>query len=198
MSDSHGAGSLTALPVIETQAGDVSGYIPTNVISITDGQIFLDNDLFYSNVLPAIHVGLSVSRVGSAAQTPAMKSVAGSLKLNLALFKEIEAFTLMDADIDDYTKSILDRGQKLVELLKQPQYSPLPLEYQILLVIAGTQGVLDNVFLNTVKDFKSYIINDLRNNYFNDNFRLMLDVYNKNITTNIKNYLNRVVEQKHL
>jgi len=198
MSDSHGAGSLTALPVIETQAGDVSGYIPTNVISITDGQIFLDNDLFYSNVLPAIHVGLSVSRVGSAAQTPAMKSVAGSLKLNLALFKEIEAFTLMDADIDDYTKSILDRGQKLVELLKQPQYSPLPLEYQILLVIAGTQGVLDNVFLSTVKDFKSYIINDLRNNYFNDNFRLMLDVYNKNITTNIKNYLNRVVEQKHL
>jgi len=122
MSDSFGAGSLTALPVIETQAGDVSGYIPTNVISITDGQIFLDNDLFYSGVLPAISIGLSVSRIGSAAQTKAMKSVSNSLKLTLALFKEMEGFTLMDADIDDYTKGVLDRGQKLIELLKQKQY----------------------------------------------------------------------------
>jgi F-type H+-transporting ATPase subunit alpha len=196
MSDSHGAGSLTALPIIETQAGDVSGYIPTNVISITDGQIFLDNDLFYSNILPAISIGLSVSRVGSAAQTTAMKAVSGSLKLNLALFKEIEAFTLMDADIDDYTKSILDRGQKLIELLKQSQYSTIPLEFQIILVIAGTQGFLDNILVSEVKSLKSFLISDLRQNYFSANFRLMIDVHSKNINEKVKTYLTDTINNK--
>lgn len=194
LSDNCGAGSLTALPIIETQAGDVSGYIPTNVISITDGQIFLDNDLFYSNILPAINIGLSVSRIGSAAQTAAMKAVSGSLKLNLALFKEIEAFTLMDADIDDFTRSILDRGQKLTELLKQKPFQTLPLEFQILLVYAGTQGLLNPIPLSKIEDFKQYIIKDLKRNYFEPNFRLELDVHNKTMNKKVTDYLKSVIE----
>jgi F-type H+-transporting ATPase subunit alpha len=193
MSDSFGAGSLTALPVIETQAGDVSGYIPTNVISITDGQIFLDNDLFYSGVLPAISIGLSVSRIGSAAQTKAMKSVSNSLKLTLALFKEMEGFTLMDADIDDYTKGVLDRGQKLIELLKQKQYDPIPLEYQILLVIAGTQGYLTKLSVSQVQSFKKKLIDDLRANYFATGFRFLLDVHNPKIPASVTEYLKKLV-----
>jgi len=193
MSDSFGAGSLTALPVIETQAGDVSGYIPTNVISITDGQIFLDNDLFYSGVLPAISIGLSVSRIGSAAQTKAMKSVSNSLKLTLALFKEMEGFTLMDADIDDYTKGVLDRGQKLIELLKQKQYDPIPLEYQILLVIAGTQGYLSKLPVNQVQSFKKRLIDDLKANYFASGFRFLLDVHNPKIPAAVTDYIKKLV-----
>ena len=193
LSDDCGAGSLTALPIIETQAGDVSGYIPTNVISITDGQIFLDNDLFYSNVLPAINIGLSVSRIGSSAQAAAMKSVSGSLKLNLALFKEIEAFTLMDADIDDFTRGILDRGQKLTELLKQKPFQTLPLEFQIILVYAGTQGLLNNVPLVKVEEFKQFLIKDLRNNYFSPSFRLSLDVNDKKITKKVDEYLKNII-----
>jgi F-type H+-transporting ATPase subunit alpha len=193
MSDSFGAGSLTALPVIETQAGDVSGYIPTNVISITDGQIFLDNDLFYSGVLPAISIGLSVSRIGSAAQTKAMKSVSNSLKLTLALFKEMEGFTLMDADIDDYTKGVLDRGQKLIELLKQKQYDPIPLEYQILLVIAGTQGYLSKLPVNQVQSFKKRLIDDLKANYFASGFRFLLDVHNPKIPAAVTDYIKNLV-----
>ena len=128
MSDEQGAGSLTALPIIETQAGDVSAYIPTNVISITDGQIFLETELFYKGIRPAVNVGLSVSRVGSAAQIKAMKQVAGSIKLELAQFREMEAFAQFGSDLDATTQKLLARGQRLTELLKQPQYSPLPVD----------------------------------------------------------------------
>jgi len=182
LNSNYGYGSLTALPIVETQAGDVSGYIPTNVISITDGQIFLDTDLFYSNVLPAISVGLSVSRIGSAAQTPAMKAVSGSLKLNLALFKEIEAFTLMDADIDDITRGILNKGQKLVELLKQGPSSPLPIEYQILLILAGNAGFLDNIELSKIKDFKIFLVNAVQKSLNStDKFLSVVNVSDKKL-----------------
>ncbi len=145
MSDARGAGSLTALPIIETQAGDVSAYIPTNVISITDGQIFLETDLFYKGVRPAVNVGLSVSRVGSAAQIKAMKQVAGSIKLELAQFREMEAFAQFGSDLDPATQKLLARGQRLTELLKQPQYSPLVVEEQVVVVYAGVKGYLDKI-----------------------------------------------------
>jgi F-type H+-transporting ATPase subunit alpha len=143
MSDERGGGSLTALPIIETQAGDVSAYIPTNVISITDGQIFLETDLFYSGVRPAISVGLSVSRVGGNAQIKAMKQVAGSLRLDLAQFREMEAFAQFGSDLDKATLAQLERGRRLVQVLKQPQYKPLSVEQQVLLIFAGTNGYLD-------------------------------------------------------
>jgi len=145
MSDAKGAGSLTALPIIETQAGDVSAYIPTNVISITDGQIFLETDLFFKGVRPALNVGLSVSRVGSAAQTKAMKQVAGSIKLDLAQFREMEAFAQFGSDLDAATQKLLARGQRLTELLKQPQYSPLSMEEEVVVIYAGVKGYLDKV-----------------------------------------------------
>lgn len=195
LNSNYGYGSLTALPIVETQAGDVSGYIPTNVISITDGQIFLDTDLFYSNVLPAISVGLSVSRIGSAAQTAAMKAVSGSLKLNLALFKEIEAFTLMDADIDDITRGILNKGQKLVELLKQGPSSPLPLEYQVLLILAGNAGFLDNVELSKIKDFKKFLINEVQKSLTTtDKFLSVINVSDKKLD-NAVNFLKNISKQ---
>ena len=140
MSDEKGGGSLTALPIIETQAGDVSAYIPTNVISITDGQIYLETDLFYSGVRPAINVGLSVSRVGGSAQVKSMKKVAGTLRLDLAQYREVEAFSQFASDLDDATKSQLERGSRLVEALKQGQYVPLPVEKQVLLTFAVTNG----------------------------------------------------------
>jgi F-type H+/Na+-transporting ATPase subunit alpha len=145
MSDAKGSGSLTALPIVETQAGDLSAYIPTNVISITDGQIFLENDLFYQGIRPAINVGLSVSRVGSAAQTKAMKQVAGSLKLELAQYKELSAFAQFSSDLDAQTQKILSRGHRLVELLKQPQYTPLSLGEQVASIFMGVQGFLDSI-----------------------------------------------------
>ena len=145
MNDDNGGGSLTALPIIETQAGDVSAYIPTNVISITDGQIFLETDLFYQGIRPAINVGLSVSRVGSAAQTKAMKKVAGSIKLELAQYREMAAFAQFGSDLDASTQKLLARGARLTELLKQPQYSPMPVEEQVASIYAGTQGFLDSV-----------------------------------------------------
>ncbi len=145
MSDARGGGSLTALPIIETQAGDVSAYIPTNVISITDGQIFLETDLFYSGVRPAISVGLSVSRVGGNAQIKAMKQVAGSLRLDLAQFREMEAFAQFGSDLDKATLAQLERGRRLVQVLKQPQYKPLSVEQQVLLIFAGTNGYLDDL-----------------------------------------------------
>ena len=145
MNDANGGGSLTALPIIETQAGDVSAYIPTNVISITDGQIFLETDLFYQGIRPAINVGLSVSRVGSAAQTKAMKKVAGSIKLELAQYREMAAFAQFGSDLDASTQKLLDRGARLTELLKQPQYQPMPVEEQVASIFAGTQGFLDTV-----------------------------------------------------
>ncbi len=155
LSDKNGGGSLTALPVIETQAGDVSAYIPTNVISITDGQIYLETDLFNSGVRPAVNVGLSVSRVGGAAQIKAMRQVAGTLKLELAQFRELAAFAQFGSDLDKATQAQLNRGQRLVEVLKQNQYSPLSFSKQILIILAGTSGLLDDLPINQVRDFEA-------------------------------------------
>ena len=154
MSDARGGGSLTALPIIETQAGDVSAYIPTNVISITDGQIFLESDLFYSGVRPAINVGISVSRVGGNAQIKAMKQVAGTLRLELAQYREMAAFAQFGSDLDQATQRQLNRGSHLVELLKQDQYEPLPVEKQVLIIYAGTNGFIDELPLTTLKKYE--------------------------------------------
>jgi F-type H+-transporting ATPase subunit alpha len=162
MNDEHGNGSLTALPIIETQAGDVSAYIPTNVISITDGQIFLETGLFYKGVRPAINVGLSVSRVGSAAQIKAMKQVAGRIKLELAQYREMEAFSQFASDLDASTQKLLARGARLTELLKQPQFSPLPVEEQVASIFAGVRGHLDTVPTNRVQDFETGLLDALR------------------------------------
>ncbi|NCN26355.1 F0F1 ATP synthase subunit alpha [bacterium] len=158
MSDEEGGGSLTALPIIETQAGDVSAYIPTNVISITDGQIFLESDLFYSGIRPAVNAGLSVSRVGGNAQVKAMKKVAGPLRLELAQFRELAAFAAFGSDLDPATKRQLDRGIRLQEILKQGQYSPMDVENQIIVIFAVTQGYLDTVPVNKVKDFEEQLL----------------------------------------
>ncbi len=162
MNEDNGAGSLTALPVIETQAGDVSAYIPTNVISITDGQIFLETDLFYQGIRPAINVGLSVSRVGSAAQTKAMKKVAGSIKLELAQYREMAAFAQFGSDLDASTQKLLARGARLTELLKQPQYQPMPIEEQVASIYAGTQGFLDGVDTKDVVRYEGAMLSYLR------------------------------------
>jgi F-type H+-transporting ATPase subunit alpha len=154
MSDAKGGGSLTALPIIETQAGDVSAYIPTNVISITDGQIFLEGDLFYSGVRPAINVGISVSRVGGAAQIKAMKKIAGTLRLELAQFRELEAFAQFGSDLDKSTQAQLARGRRLVEILKQGQFAPLSVELQVLSILAGTQGILDPLEIEHVRPWE--------------------------------------------
>jgi len=155
MSDKEGGGSLTALPVIETQAGDVSAYIPTNVISITDGQIYLEPGLFFAGVRPAINVGLSVSRVGGAAQVKAMKQVAGTLRLDMAQFRELEAFAAFGSDLDKATQRQLTRGQRLVEILKQPQYQPLTMEKQVMILFAGTHGYLDKYPLDVVAKYEA-------------------------------------------
>src|SRR5262247_3607992 len=152
--DELGGGSLTALPIIETQLGDVSAYIPTNVISITDGQIYLEPDLFFAGVRPAINVGISVSRVGGNAQTKAMKKIAGSLRLDLAAYRELEAFAQLGTELDKATQKQLDRGARLVELLKQPQYKPMPIEQQVIVIYAGTKGYLDDVPVNRVLEFQ--------------------------------------------
>src|SRR5437588_1479328 len=154
LSDKKGGGSLTALPVIETQAGDVSAYIPTNVISITDGQIYLETDLFNSGIRPAVNVGLSVSRVGGNAQIKAMRQVAGSLRLDLAQYRELAAFAQFGSDLDKATQAQLNRGQRLVEILKQPQYAPLPVEKQVMLIYAGTNGFLDDLPVEQIRDFE--------------------------------------------
>ncbi len=162
MSDAMGAGSMTALPIIETQAGDVSAYIPTNVISITDGQIFLETDLFYKGVRPAVNVGLSVSRVGSAAQIKAMKQVAGSIKLELAQFREMESFAQFGSDLDPATQKLLARGQRLTELLKQPQYSPLSTAEQVCVIYSGVKGYLDKISTRDVGKFETALLQELR------------------------------------
>ncbi len=149
-----GGGSLTALTIIETQAGDVSAYIPTNVISITDGQIFLETDLFFSNVRPAVNVGISVSRVGGNAQIKAMKQVAGRLRLDLAQYRELEAFTQFATELDPATQRQLDRGARTVEVLKQPQYQPMPVEQQVMIIFAVTNGFLDDVAVDTIRDWE--------------------------------------------
>ncbi|AVS38688.1 F0F1 ATP synthase subunit alpha [Campylobacter coli] len=157
LNDELGAGSLTALPIIETQAGDVSAYIPTNVISITDGQIFLETDLFNSGIRPAINVGLSVSRVGGAAQIKATKQVSGTLRLDLAQYRELQAFAQFASDLDEASRKQLERGQRMVELLKQPPYSPLSVEKQVVLIFAGTKGYLDDVAVSKIREFEDGI-----------------------------------------
>jgi F-type H+-transporting ATPase subunit alpha len=154
----YGGGSITALPIIETQAGDISAYIPTNVISITDGQIFLETDLFYKGIRPAINVGFSVSRVGGDAQIKAMKKVAGTLKLDLAQFRELEAFSQFGSDLDEATKKTIERGRRGVELLKQPQYSPMLVEHQVVVLYALTRGHIDDIVIEKIKAFEAGLI----------------------------------------
>ena len=161
MSDAMGAGSLTALPVIETQAGDVSAYIPTNVISITDGQIFLETELFFKGIRPAVNVGLSVSRVGSSAQIKAMKQVAGRIKLELAQYREMAAFAQFASDLDASTQKLLARGVRLTELLKQPQFKPVPVEEQVVAIFAGTRGYLDGIDVNRIGAFEAQLLSQI-------------------------------------
>jgi F-type H+-transporting ATPase subunit alpha len=165
MSDANGGGSLTALPVIETQAGDVSAFIPTNVISITDGQIFLETELFFSGIRPAINVGLSVSRVGSAAQTKAMKKVAGKIKLELAQYREMAAFSQFASDLDASTKQLLARGERLTELLKQDQYVPMSVADQVLSIYSGVRGFLDKIETSKISDFQVKFLEGLRSEH---------------------------------
>jgi F-type H+-transporting ATPase subunit alpha len=162
--EKYGGGSITAFPIIETQAGDISAYIPTNVISITDGQIFLETDLFYKGIRPAVNVGSSVSRVGSSAQIKAMKKVAGTLKLDLAQFRELEAFSQFGSDLDEATKRQLERGKRAVELLKQLQYSPMKTEHQVVVLYALTKGYMDNIAIEKIKEFESGLIDYTENN----------------------------------
>lgn len=154
MNKQHGGGSLTALPIIETQAGDISAYIPTNVISITDGQIFLENDLFYQGIRPALNIGLSVSRVGSSAQIKAMKKVAGRLRLDLAQYRELAAFAQFGSDLDDATQRQLERGKRITEILKQPQYVPQPIVLQVAILYAVVNGLLDDIAVEKVPAFE--------------------------------------------
>ena len=192
MSDAEGKGSLTALPVVETQAGDVSAYIPTNVISITDGQIFLETDLFYKGIRPAINAGLSVSRVGSAAQLKTMKKVSGSLKLELAQYREIASFAQFGSDLDEATRKLLNRGSHLTELLKQPQYVPYEIEKQIIVVFAGVTGFFDKLdladVLSTEKALLDYVFNttmfypftsQIREDFENDIFSVILNSFSR-------------------
>jgi F-type H+-transporting ATPase subunit alpha len=164
LSDALGAGSLTALPIIETQAGDVSAFIPTNVISITDGQVYLEPSLFFAGVRPAINVGLSVSRVGGSAQVKAMKQVAGTLRLDLAQYRELAAFAGFGSDLDAATQAQLTRGERLVEILKQPQYQPLPMEKQVTIIFAGTKGFLDKFPVNTLADYEKELYSYIETN----------------------------------
>jgi F-type H+-transporting ATPase subunit alpha len=164
MNDAHGGGSLTALPVIETQGGDVSAYIPTNVISITDGQIFLETELFYRGIRPAVNVGLSVSRVGSAAQIKAMKQVAGKIKLELAQYREMAAFAQFASDLDPATQRLLARGERLTELLKQGQYTPMPVEEQVVSIFAGVRGYLDGIDVSNVTRFEQGLLSEVKSN----------------------------------
>jgi F-type H+-transporting ATPase subunit alpha len=185
LSDDLGAGSMTGLPIVETKANDISAYIPTNVISITDGQIFLETDLFNSGVRPAINVGLSVSRVGGAAQVKAMKKVAGQLKLSLSQFRDLEAFAAFASDLDAASRAQLDRGARLVELLKQPQYSPFPVEEQVVSIWAGTTGQLDDVPVEDIRRFEAEFLDYLRRSYDGllTSIRETKDLPDDNITT---------------
>ena len=185
LSDELGGGSLTALPVVETQGGDYSAYIPTNVISITDGQIYLESDLFNSGVRPAISVGLSVSRVGGSAQIPAMKKVAGTLRLDLAQYRELAAFAQFGSDLDKSTAAQLRKGKRLIEVLKQLQYQPMPVEYQIIMIYAGTNGFLDEIDVEKLKEFEKGLIKHIDDKYSNvpisikENKRLDTDITHK-------------------
>jgi len=186
LSDKLGAGSLTALPIVETQAGDVSAYIPTNVISITDGQIFLETELFYRGIRPAINPGLSVSRVGSAAQLLAMKKVAGSLKLELAQYREIASFSAFGSDLDDATRHLLNRGEHLVEILKQPQYNPIAAKYQVLIIFAGSNGYLDKMPLKFISSFEKDLIEYVQSNPV---YEAHLDSFDKAYDANVLHFV---------
>ena len=191
LNEKNGGGSLTALPIIETQAGDVSAYIPTNVISITDGQIFLETELFNQGIRPAVNVGLSVSRVGSAAQTKAMKKVAGSIKLELAQYREMAAFAQFGSDLDVSTQKLLNRGSKLTELLKQNQYSPLTVAEQVVCIFTGVSGYLDDIELNKVKNFEKHLLEKVKN----DNPEILDDINESGkLEEEIKKKLINVIE----
>jgi F-type H+-transporting ATPase subunit alpha len=192
MNEDNGSGSLTALPVIETQAGDVSAYIPTNVISITDGQIFLETELFYTGIRPAVNVGLSVSRVGSAAQIKAMKQVAGTIKLELAQYREMAAFAQFASDLDAATQRLLARGARLTELLKQDQYQPLPVEEQVAVIFSGVRGFLDGIPTDQVTRFEEKLRGELK-----DKGQDILDAIRKEqaVTEAIEERLKAFLEQ---
>jgi len=188
LNDDNGNGSMTALPIIETQANDVSAYIPTNVISITDGQIFLETDLFYQGIRPAVNVGLSVSRVGSSAQVKAMKQVAGPIKGELAQYREMAAFAKFGSDLDASTQRLLNRGARLTELLKQDQFAPVPVEEQVVLIYAGTKGYLDNVALGDVKRYETDLRTALNGKYkdLTNEIKTKLDIKKDGIEDKIK------------
>ncbi len=192
LSDKLGAGSLTALPIIETQAGDVSAYIPTNVISITDGQIFLESDLFNAGIRPAINVGISVSRVGGAAQIKAMKQVAGTLRLDLAQYRELEAFAQFASDLDEASRKQLERGMRMVEILKQPPYSPLPVEKQVVIIYAGANGFLDDIPVKAINKFE-YELYDFIEAKYPQIFELIKE--RKALDDEIKGLLNKAIEE---
>jgi proton translocating ATP synthase F1 alpha subunit len=183
LSPQFGSGSLTALPVIETQAGDVSAYVPTNVISITDGQIFLESKLFNEGIRPAINVGLSVSRVGSAAQVKAMKQIAGTLKLELAQYREVESFASFASELDETTQHTLFRGLRLIELLKQKQANPLPANLQIIMIYSGMKGFLDKLSLPQVVEFKGFLIDYINNTNILKNFNITSSINEVAFTT---------------
>jgi F-type H+-transporting ATPase subunit alpha len=188
----NGSGSLTALPIIETQAGDVSAYIPTNVISITDGQIFLESDLFYKGIRPAVNVGLSVSRVGSAAQIKATKQVAGTLKLDLAQFRELEAFSQFESDLDQTTFNMIQRGKKLTELLKQPQYSPLLAEEQVLVLFAGVNNYLKDVPIQKIGEYEKSLLNFVKSSHKD----ILEEIANKKqISDELKKKMSEVIQK---
>jgi F-type H+-transporting ATPase subunit alpha len=192
LSDEKGGGSLTALPIIETQEGEVSAYIPTNVISITDGQIYLEPDLFFAGVRPAINVGISVSRVGGNAQTKATKKIAGSLRLDLAAYRELEAFAQLGTELDKATQAQLDRGARLVELLKQPQYRPMPPEQEVMVIYAGTKGYLDDVPVNRVQEFQNQFLE-----FVDGRYRPLRDelAEKRDLTEDIENRLKQALNE---
>jgi F-type H+-transporting ATPase subunit alpha len=192
LSKDMGGGSMTALPIIETQAGDVSAYIPTNVIPITDGQIYLETDLFYKGIRPALNVGLSVSRVGSAAQIKAMKKVAGKLRLDLAQFRELEAFAQFGSDLDESTRKQIERGQRTVEVLKQDQYAPMPVENQVAILFALTNGYLDDVPVENIQKWEGEF-----HAYMKDMKSEVLDMIaeKKELTEDVENALKHAIEE---
>jgi F-type H+-transporting ATPase subunit alpha len=192
LNEKNGGGSLTAIPVIETQSGDVSAYIPTNVISITDGQMFLETELFYKGIRPAINVGLSVSRVGSAAQIKAMKQVAGSLKLELAQYREVAAFAQFGSDLDASTQQLLNRGAQLTELLKQKQYVPMPAEEQVIVVFCGVKGFLDKMVTSEISKFERLFLDYVKSKYIH-----ILNIIRKdgNLSPKTESELRAVLEE---
>jgi F-type H+-transporting ATPase subunit alpha len=196
LDEKHGGGSLTAIPVIETQAGDVSAYIPTNVISITDGQIFLETSLFYQGIRPAVNVGISVSRVGSAAQVKAMKQVSGSMKLDLAQYTEMAAFSQFSSDLDIATKKLLNRGARLTEMLKQPVYHPLSLEEEVIILYAGSNGYLDELEISEISAFEHFVIDKMNKEHLSIMKEIRQEkVLSDKLNEELKNLLTNYIEE---